>query len=94
VVTEDSLPSRQHAQQLLQKSLHAIAVRAGRHTSDLRESFDAQQAAATQVHAVQAQLTRGVSERHRRCHSAQEGAAARLWRSQHRDVAAAFVQVE
>ena len=94
MLPEHPLPSRQHAKQLLQEPQQTVAMRASRHTADVRKAFDPQQPAATQVHAVHAQLTRGTGQCHRRCHGAQEGAAAGLRCAQHRDMTAALVQIE
>ena len=68
MVSERHFSECQHAKKLLEKSEQTITVRAGRDPADVREAFDAQQPAASEVHAVHAELLRGMGEGHRRRH--------------------------
>jgi hypothetical protein len=65
-----------------------------RHAADMRKALNPLQPAATEVHAVHAELTRRMGQRHRRGQGAKESATTRLRCAQYRNMAAAPVQIK
>ena len=89
VTRENFFARGKHPVQLFQRTLQAILMRTCRHPADVRETLNAAQATAGQVHAVHRHLAGGVGEGDGCGEGAEEGTATRLGGTDHRNVAAA-----